>query len=141
GAGKNLSLACGKPALCLISMALGAAPVFAGMINLGAALIAAPEVSAERFGTASQDVGDGAPVRWQDRSTMRRQVALREAAENVRDLDHGGCAALEAAHQFVEDGLERGSRRLGEMRIAGGRRNVGVPKEDLDDPGVDALLK
>ena len=130
GAGQNLGLACGEPALCLISMALGAAPVLAGMVgvNLGAALIAAPEVSAEGFGAAGQDVGDGAPVRWQDRRAMRRQIAVRETAENVRDLDHSGCAASETAHQLVEDSLERSSRRLSEMCVAGGRRNVGVSK-------------
>ena len=110
-------------------------------VNLGAALIAAPEVSAEGFGAAGQDVGDGAPVRWQNRRAMRRQIAVRETAENFRDLDHSACAASEIAHQLVQYGFERGSRRLGEMRIPGGRRDVGVSKQNLDDPGVDTLLQ
>jgi hypothetical protein len=54
-----------KPTLGLISMAFRTAPVLARMIgiDLGAAGVAAPEVPAERFGTAGQDVGDGAPMR------------------------------------------------------------------------------
>src|SRR5262249_25900666 len=60
GAGQNLGLACGEPALRLISMTLGTAPVLAGMVgvDLGAALVAAPEMSAECFSAASEDVGD-----------------------------------------------------------------------------------
>src|SRR5215471_9062441 len=102
GTGQDLGLTCGEPMLGLISMAFGTTPVLAGMIgiDLGAAMVAAPEVSAECFGAAGQDVGDGAPVRRQDRRAMRRQIAIREAAEDVRDLDHSGCAS-ETAHQLV----------------------------------------
>ena len=93
---QHLELARRKPALGLISMAFGTAPVLAGMIgiDLGAALLAAPEVAAERFGAAGYDVGDGAPMRRQHRRApfagiMSRQVVVREAAEDVRNLDHG----------------------------------------------------
>ena len=81
----------GEPNLCLISLTFGTAPILAGMIGvtLGAAMIAAPQVSAERFGATCKNVGDGAPVRRQDGRAMRRQIVVREAAEDVRDLDHG----------------------------------------------------
>src|SRR5262245_51798381 len=75
--------------------------------DVGAALIAAPEVSAERFRAASQDVGDGAPVRGQHHRAMRQQVTLREAAEDVRDLDHSRCAASESAVAYVFQSLKR----------------------------------
>jgi len=59
---------------------------------------------------------------------MDRQVAVREAAEDVRDLDHKRCPTSEAGHQPVEEGLERGAGRLGEVGVDGGRGNVGVPR-------------
>jgi len=52
-------------------------------------MVAAPEVSAERFRAAGKDVGNGTPMRRQHRRAMRRQVVVREAAEDIRDLDHG----------------------------------------------------
>src|SRR6202051_3786810 len=66
---QHLDLTRLKPALGLISMAFRTAPVFARMvgIDLRAARVAAPEVPAERFGTAGQDVRDGAPMRRQQR--------------------------------------------------------------------------
>jgi len=57
--------------------------------DLGAALVTAPEMSAERRGAAGKNVGDGAPMRRQHRRTMDRLVVIREAAEDFRDLDHG----------------------------------------------------
>ena len=57
-------------------------------VDLGAAMIAAPQVSAEGFGATRENVGDGASVRRQDRRAMRRQIVVREAAKDVRDLDH-----------------------------------------------------
>jgi hypothetical protein len=88
---KHLGLARLQPALGLVGVALGTAPVFAGVVgeDLGMALVAAPEVSAERLGAAGQDVGDGAPLRRQQRRGMRRQVVVRKAAEDRRELDHG----------------------------------------------------
>jgi hypothetical protein len=55
-----------------------------------AALIAAPQVSAEGRGPASQDVGYGTAMRGWHRRTMGRQIAVREPAEDVGKLDHGG---------------------------------------------------
>ena len=37
--------------------------------------------------------------------------------------------------------LERGAGRLGQVRVDGGRGDVGVPEQDLDDPGVDAAFE
>src|SRR5262245_8678302 len=64
GARQQLRLARRDPALGLILMASRAAPVLAGMIgvDLSAALIAAPQVPAERWRSAGEDVGDGTPV-------------------------------------------------------------------------------
>ena len=64
GARQQLRLARRDPALGLILMASRAAPVLAGMIgvDLGAAVIAAPQVPAERVRSAGEDVGDGTPV-------------------------------------------------------------------------------
>ena len=64
GAGQQLDLARRNPPLGLILMASRAAPVLAGMIgvDLSAALIAAPQVPAERWRSAGEDVGDGTPV-------------------------------------------------------------------------------
>jgi hypothetical protein len=88
---QHLDLTRLKPALGLISMAFRTAPVLAGMvgIDLGAARVAAPEVPAERFGTAGKDVSDGAPMRRQHRRPMRCQIVVRKTAEDIRDLDHG----------------------------------------------------
>jgi hypothetical protein len=58
--------------------------------HLVAALIAAPQVSAEGRGPASQDVGYGTAMRGWHRRTMGRQIAVREPAEDVGKLDHGG---------------------------------------------------
>jgi len=99
-----------EPALGLISMTFGTAPVLARMvgIDLGAARITAPEVPAERFGATGHDVGDGASMRSQHRrapfaSIMSRHVVVRETAEDVRNLDHGRYLPSQAGHQLVED--------------------------------------
>ena len=81
---------------------------------------------AERFGPAGQDVSDGTAVRWQQRCAMRRQVIVRKAAKDVAKLDHDRPLRSEAGHQLVEDHLERGSRRLGQVRVNGRRRDVDV---------------
>jgi hypothetical protein len=116
---QHLGLAGFEPALGLSAMTFGTTPVLAGMIgeDLGGALVATPEPPSEGFGAASLDVGDGAPVRRRHRRAMSRQVLAREAAKDVRDLDHDGSAASEAAHQSVEDGFERDAGRFGEVGI------------------------
>ena len=108
---------------------------------LGAALVAAPEVTAEGFGAAGQDVGDGALMRGQHRRAMGREVVGREAAEDVGHLDHGRDAASEAAHQSVENATKRDAGRLGQVGIDGGGGDVGVAEQDLHDPGIDAMLE
>ena len=91
GRRQHLELARLKPALGLVGVALGTAPVLARVVgeDLGPALVTAPEVAAERLGAAGKDVGDGAPVRRRHRRAMDRLVVIREAAEDLRDLDHG----------------------------------------------------
>ncbi len=124
-------------------MAFGTTPVLAGVIgeDLGAALIATPEVSAEGFGSARQDIGDGTLMGRQHRRAMRREVGGGEAAEDVRDLDHGGAAASEAAHQSVQDTTQRDARGLGQVGIDGGGGDVGVAEQDLHDTGINAILE
>ena len=109
--------------------------------DLGAALVATPEAAAERLGAAGLDVGDGAPMRRRHRRAMGRQIFAREAAKDVRDLDHGGSAASEAGHQFVEDASERDAGGFGEVGVDGGRGDVDVAEQDLHDPGVDAVFE
>ena len=91
GRRQHLELARLKPALGLVGVALGAAPVLARVVgeDLSTALVTAPGVAAERLGAAGEDVGDGAPVRRRHRRAMDRLVVIREAAEDLRDLDHG----------------------------------------------------
>ena len=72
---------------------------------------------------------------------MSRQVLVREAAKDVRDLDHDGSAASEAGHQSVEDGFERDAGRLGEVGVDGGGGDVDVAEQDLHAPGVDAAFE
>jgi hypothetical protein len=72
---------------------------------------------------------------------MSRQVVAREAAKDVRDLDHDGSAASEAGHQRVEDAFERDAGGFGEMGVDGGGCDVDVAKQDLHDPGVDAAFE
>lgn len=72
---------------------------------------------------------------------MGRQVAIREAAEDIRDLDHGQCPASEAGHQLVDDPLEGATGRFGQVRVGGGRCDADVPEQNLHDPGVDAALQ
>jgi hypothetical protein len=85
--------------------------------------------------------GDGAPVRRRHRLAMSRQVLAREAAKDVRDLDHDGSSASEAGHQSVEDGFERDAGRFGEVGVDGGGGDVDVAEQDLHDPGVDAVFE
>ena len=115
-------------------------------IDLGAARVAAPEAPAERFGAAAQNVGDGAPMRRQHRrapfaSIMSRQVVVREAAEDLRNLDHGRCLPSQAGHQLIEDAFERCPGGLGQVHIDGGRRDVDVAEQDLHDPRIDAAFQ
>ena len=72
---------------------------------------------------------------------MGRQVVLREAAEDVGDLDHGRPAASEAGHHPVEDAPERDAGGLGQVGVDGGGCDVGVAEQDLHDPGIDAVLE
>jgi hypothetical protein len=140
---QHLGLAGLEPTLGLVGVALGTTPVFAGMIgeDLGTALLAAPEVSAESLGAAGLDIGNGALMRWQHRRAMGRQVVAGEAAEDVRDLDHGGSAASEAGHHLVEDVSEQDLGRLGQVGVDGGGGDVDVAKQDLHDPGVNAVFE
>ena len=132
-----------QPAFGLVGMTFGAAPVFAGVIgeDLGVAFVATPDVSAERLGAAGHDVVDGAPMRWQHRRAMGREVVRREAAEDVRDLDHGQAAASEAAHQSVENATQRDACWFSQVGVDGGGGDVRVTEQDLHDAGVDALFK
>jgi hypothetical protein len=72
---------------------------------------------------------------------MGRQVAIREAAEDIRDLDHGRCPASQAGHQLVDDPLERAAGRFGQVRVGGGRCDADVPEQNLHDSGVDAAFQ
>ena len=89
-AGEHLELTGLEPTLAVIGVALGAAAVLAAVVreDLVRAAVALPKVSSEVFGTAGQDVGDGAAMRWQHGRAMGRQVGVRETAEDVGDLDH-----------------------------------------------------
>jgi hypothetical protein len=140
---QHLGLAGRQPALGLVGMAFGTASILAGAIgeDLGGALVATPEAASESLGAAGLDVGDGAPMRRRHRGAMSRQVLAREAAKDVRNLDHDAVAASEAAHQCVEDGSERDSGRFGEVGVDGGGGDVDVAEQDLHDPGVDAAFE
>ena len=102
------------------------------------AVIAAPLLSAERFGPASDDVGDGATMRWQHRRTMSLQIAAFEAAERVR---HPGHASGEAAHYLVEQLAQGHPRRFRQVGINRRRGDVLVAEKRLDDAGVHLLLE
>ena len=88
--GQHLELAGLKPAFGIIGVAFAATAVFAAMVgeHLMRTVITPPEVSSEGFGAASQNVGDGAAMRWQHGRAMGRQVGVRKAAEDVGELDH-----------------------------------------------------
>src|SRR5580700_4304355 len=77
---QHLGLARLEPAFGLVGMAFWTTPILAGVIreDLGGALVAAPEMSAESLGTAGKDIGDGALMRWRHRRAMGRQVVARE---------------------------------------------------------------
>jgi hypothetical protein len=96
-------------------MTLRAGAVAAGVedVQQGATVIAAPQLSAERFGPAGDHVGDGATMRWQHRRTMRLQITATKATEDVRHLGH----ASEAAHHLVEQLAQGRPRRLCQMGI------------------------
>jgi len=89
---QHFGLAGFEPVVGLLAVTFGTGAVFAGVIreHLVAALIAAPQVSAEGLGAASQDVGDGTAMRGWHHRTMGRQIAVREGAEDVGKVDHGG---------------------------------------------------
>jgi hypothetical protein len=67
-------------------------------VDLGAAVIAAPQVPAERVRSAGEDVVDGTPVRWRHRRTMGRQIVLREPAEDIRECDHDWSTRSQIGH-------------------------------------------
>jgi len=106
-------------------------------VQQGAAVIAAPLLSAERFGPASDDVGDGATMRWQHRRTMNRQIAVPETAENVCHFGH----ASEAAHHLVEQLAQGCPRRLRQVRVNRRGGDVLVAEKHLNDAGVDLPLE
>ncbi len=106
-------------------------------MQLDAAVIAAPQLSAERFGPARQEVGDGAPMRGQHRRTMRLQVAASEATENVRHLGH----ASEAAHHRVEQLAQGRPRRFRQVGVDRRGGDILMAEEHLDDAGVHLLLE
>ena len=140
---QHLALASVEPSLGLSAMTFGATPVLAGMIreDLGVASVATPEPPSERLGAATLDVGDGAPMRRRHRRAMSRQVRAREAAKDVRDLDHDGSAASEAGHQSVEDALERNAGRFGEVGVDGDGGDVDMAEQNLHDLGVNTAFE
>jgi hypothetical protein len=140
---QHLGLARLEPAFGLVGMAFWTTPILAGVIreDLGGALVAAPEMSAESLGTAGKDIGDGALMRWRHRRAMGRQVVAREAAEDVRHLDHGGAAASEVGHQSIEDLSQRNVGWLGQMGVDGCGGDIGVTEQNLNDPGIDAIFQ
>ena len=109
--------------------------------RLAVARFAAPDLAAKRGGAAVEDVLDGAPMRRWHRRAVGPQALVREAAEDVRDFDHGRPAGSEADRQPVENAAERNAGWLGQMRIDRGGRDVGVSKQDLHDPGIDAIFQ
>ena len=86
-------------------------------------------MSAESLDAAGKDIGDGALMRWRHRRAMGRQVVAREAAEDVRDLDHGGTTGSEAGHQSIEDRSQRNAGWLGQVGVDGGGGDIGVPQQ------------
>ena len=60
---------------------------------------------------------------------MSRQVFAREAAKDVRDLDHDEPDASEAGHQSVEDASERDAGRFCEVGVDGRRGDVDVSEQ------------
>ena len=68
---------------------------------------------------------------------MGRQVIVREAAEDVRDLDHGGTAGSEVGHQSIEDRSQRNAGWLGHVGVDGCGGDIGVTEQNLDDPGIN----
>lgn len=107
-------------------------------VQQGAAVIAAPLLPAERFGPASDDVGDGATMRWQHRRTMSLQIAASETAERVRHLGH---ASEKAAHYLIELLAQGHPRRFRQVGVNRRRGDVLVPEKRLDDAGVHLLLE
>jgi hypothetical protein len=147
GARQKFRLTRSNPAFSLVTVASRAAPVLARVVgeDLGTAMVAAPKVPAELFGPAGENVGDGVAVRGQHRRAVGRQIAFREAAEDIRESDHDrpqlSDGGSEIGHQRVEGGLERGSRWLGEMGIDSGRCNVDVAEQNLHHARIGALLE
>src|SRR3977135_1036285 len=64
-------------------------------------------------------------------SIMSRQVVVREAAEDLHNLDHGRCLPSQAGHQLVENVLERGPGRLGPVAVYGGCREFDCADQSL----------
>jgi len=89
-AGNDLRLASFNPLLGRVSMALGTRSAAARVIrkDLVLTMIAVPDRSAEHRRATGKNVGDGATMRWRHRRAMGRQVAVRETAEDISDLDH-----------------------------------------------------
>src|SRR5271168_4688436 len=96
-----------------VTLRAGAVAARVEDVQQGAAVIAAPLLSAERFGPAGDDVGDGATMRWQHRRAVSCHIAACEAAERVRHFGH----ASEAAHHLVEQLAQGRPRRFRQVRI------------------------
>jgi hypothetical protein len=76
----HLRLPVFEPFLRLRGVALGTASVATGVErdHLGAACIAAPDLTAKRCGAAVEDVLDGTPMRGQHRRAVSREVVRRK---------------------------------------------------------------
>jgi hypothetical protein len=61
---------------------------------------------------------------------MRREAARREAAEHGGNLDHD--RASEAAHQPIEQIMQRHAGRCGEMGVDSGGGMAGQDRHDAD---------
>ena len=102
-----------------------------------AAVGAAPLLSAERFGPARQDVGDGAAMRGQHRRAMSLQIAAGELAEYVRHPGHRS----EVAHHPVEQPAQGRPRRFCQVHVDRRGGDVFVAEKHPDDTAVDLLLE
>lgn len=107
GAGQEAGAQLLEPASGLVLVTLGAVSVAAGVVGVveGRTVATAKQRAAQRGCSAPDDVVHGAQVRWQDATCEGFSVRRSGAAENVRELDHGGSRAGSGPLHQAMDGI------------------------------------
>jgi len=133
-----------EPELCGAVVALRAVAVAAGMVGEVevSAIVAAEHRASENRSPAGKDVRHRPGVRGQHAGAKGLSIGGPGAAEDFRQLDHGGNPWRSAALHQPVDGVSCGVANLpGEVGVDGSSAGAGVAEVLLDQSQVDTILE